>query len=68
MTSVTCGTRTNNVTGPTVYSNMCVSFAEALIPKSDVTDNQVQAAKTHAHQPSSQPNKKLSLSYGVVRL
>ena len=42
MVSVTSGTHTKYVTGPTVHSNMCVSFAEAPIPKSDVTDNQMQ--------------------------
>ena len=42
MVPVTSGTHTKCVTGSTVHSNMCVSFAEALIPKSDVPDNQIQ--------------------------
>jgi len=42
MAPVMSGTPTNNLTGRTVYSNMYISFAEAPIPKSDVTDNQMQ--------------------------
>jgi hypothetical protein len=42
MVLVPSGTHTKCVTGPTVHSNTCVSFAQAPIPKSDVPDNQIQ--------------------------